>query len=64
MQAVILAAGQSSRFWPLNQRHKSLIKIMGKPLIWYTIQGLKKAGIKETIIIQSPGKDIEEKLKN
>jgi len=59
MQAVILAAGESSRFWPLNQRNKSLIKIMGKPLIWYTIDGLKEAGIKEVIIVQSPQKDIE-----
>jgi len=47
-QAVILAAGESSRFWPLNtravakggderssstQKHKSLLKIMGRPLI-------------------------------
>jgi UDP-N-acetylglucosamine diphosphorylase / glucose-1-phosphate thymidylyltransferase / UDP-N-acetylgalactosamine diphosphorylase / glucosamine-1-phosphate N-acetyltransferase / galactosamine-1-phosphate N-acetyltransferase len=63
-QAVILAAGQSSRFWPLNTKHKSLMKIMGKPLIWYTIDGLKKAGIKEAIIVQRPKKDIEEELKN
>jgi len=63
-QAVILAAGESSRFWPLNQRHKALIKIMGKPLIWYTIESLGKAGIKEVIIVQSPKKDIEEELKN
>jgi UDP-N-acetylglucosamine diphosphorylase/glucosamine-1-phosphate N-acetyltransferase len=64
MQAVILAAGQSSRFWPLNKSHKSLFKIMGKPLIWYTIKGLKKSGIKEIIIIQSPKKEIEKELKN
>jgi len=64
MQAVILAAGQSSRFWPLNQKHKSLIKIMGRPLIWYTIQGLKKTGIKEIIIIQSFEQDIEKELKD
>ena len=64
MQAVILAAGESSRFWPLNQRHKSLIKIMGRPLIWYTIENLKKAGIKEVIIVQGSKRDIEEKLKN
>lgn len=62
-QAVILAAGQSSRFWPLNSRHKSLIKIMGKPLIWYTIDGLKKSGIKEVIIVQGPKKEVEEELK-
>lgn len=63
-QAVILAAGESSRFWPLNDKHKSLIKIMGKPLIWYTLEGLRKAGIKEVVIIQSAKKDIEEELKN
>jgi bifunctional UDP-N-acetylglucosamine pyrophosphorylase/glucosamine-1-phosphate N-acetyltransferase len=63
-QVVILAAGESSRFWPLNQKHKSLIKIMGRPLIWYTIKGLKENGIKEIIIVQGPKKDIEEELKN
>lgn len=26
---------QSSRFWPLNQKHKSLFQLMGRPLIWY-----------------------------
>lgn len=64
MQAVILAAGESSRFWPLNQKHKSLLKIMGRPLIFYTIDGLKRAGIKDIIIVQGPKKDIEEELKN
>jgi len=64
MQAVILAAGESSRFWPLNQRNKSLIKIMGRPLIWYTIESLKKSGIKDIIIVQGPKKDIESELKN
>jgi bifunctional UDP-N-acetylglucosamine pyrophosphorylase/glucosamine-1-phosphate N-acetyltransferase len=63
MQAIILAAGESSRFWPLNKRHKSLFKIMGRPLIWYTINGLKKSGIKEIIIVQGPKKEIEKELK-
>jgi len=64
MKAVILAAGESSRIWPLNSRHKSLIKIMGKPLIWYTLDGLRKSKIKEIIIVQSPKRDIENELKN
>ncbi|MFA4998478.1 MAG: bifunctional sugar-1-phosphate nucleotidylyltransferase/acetyltransferase [Candidatus Paceibacterota bacterium] len=64
MQAVILAAGENSRFWPLNQTHKSLIKIMGRPLIWYTIEGLKKSGIKNIIIVQGKSKSVEEELKN
>lgn len=63
-QAVILAAGVSSRFWPLNQRHKSLLKIMGRPLIWHTIEGLKQVGTNDLVIIQGPKKDIEEELKN
>ncbi len=64
MQAVILAAGESSRFWPFNDSHKSLFKIMGKPIISYTVQGLINAGIKDIIIIQGPKKDIETELKN
>lgn len=64
LQAVILAAGESSRFWPLNPKHKCLIKIMGKPLIWYTLEGLRKNNIKEVVIIQGPKKDIEEELRN
>lgn len=64
MKAIILAAGFSSRFWPLNYQHKSLLKIMGRPLIFYTLESLKKTGIKDIIIIQGPKKDIEEELKN
>lgn len=64
MQAIILAAGESSRFWPLNKKHKSLFKIMEKPLIWYLIEGLKRLKIKEIIIVQSSKGDIEEELKN
>ncbi|MBM3258037.1 MAG: hypothetical protein FJZ05_02410 [Candidatus Nealsonbacteria bacterium] len=64
MQAVILAAGESSRFWPLNEKHKSLFKIMGRSLIWYTVESLKKAGIKDVIIVQDSKKEIEQDLKN
>jgi UDP-N-acetylglucosamine diphosphorylase / glucose-1-phosphate thymidylyltransferase / UDP-N-acetylgalactosamine diphosphorylase / glucosamine-1-phosphate N-acetyltransferase / galactosamine-1-phosphate N-acetyltransferase len=63
-QAVILAGGESSRFWPLNYKNKSLIKIMGKPLIWYAVDSLRKAGIKDIIVVQGPKKEIEEELKN
>ena len=62
MKAVILAAGESSRFWPLNSVHKSLLSIMGKPIIWWTIKGLKLAGIKEIIIVQGRERDIEKSL--
>ncbi len=63
MQAVILAAGESSRFWPLSENeHKALFRIMGKSIIQWTVESLKKSGIKEIIIIQSPKKDIEREL--
>ena len=63
MQAIILAAGESSRFWPLSEKkHKSLIKIMGKSLIEWTIEAIKRAGIKDIIIIQSPNSDLKKHL--
>jgi len=59
-QAVILAAGESSRFWPLSEnKHKSLVQIMGKPIIVWTIEALKRSGISEIIIVQSDDKTIE-----
>ena len=64
LQAVILAGGESLRFWPLNSRHKSLLRIMGKPLIWYTIDGLRKIGVEDIVIVQGSKRDIEEELKN
>ena len=63
MQAVILAAGESSRFWPLNYQHKSLLRVMGKPLIWHTVESLRGAGIRDVVIVQGPKKDIEEELR-
>lgn len=62
LQAVILAAGESSRFWPLNKKHKSLLRIAGKFLIQHTIDGLKKSGIKDIIVVQGDQKDIEKEL--
>jgi len=64
LQAVILAAGESSRFWPLNSNHKSLNRILGKPLIWYTIDALRQAGVKDIVVIQGPNRDVEEELKS
>jgi UDP-N-acetylglucosamine diphosphorylase/glucosamine-1-phosphate N-acetyltransferase len=62
LQAIILAAGESSRFWPLNYQHKSLIKIMGRPLIWYAIEGLRRANIRDIIIVQGKEKELEKEL--
>lgn len=51
MQAVILAAGESSRFFPFNLKPKPLVKIAGEPIIAYTIRAIKKAGINDVIIV-------------
>lgn len=63
MQAVILAAGESSRFKPLSEgKHKSLLKVMGKTLAEWTAEAVLKSGIKDIIIVSSP-KD-EKEFKN
>lgn len=61
--AVILAAGESSRFWPLNSRHKSLFYLMGKPILWWNLRGVEKVGIKKVFIVQSSLKDVEKELR-
>ena len=62
-QAVILAAGESSRFWPLcEDSHKSLIRLLGQPLIVWALRALSRAGISRTIIVQSPERPIERAL--
>lgn len=61
MQAVILAAGQSSRFFPFaSESHKSLVEVLGKPLIEHTIGAIAKSGISEIIIVQGKDSKVEE----
>jgi NDP-sugar pyrophosphorylase family protein len=51
MKAMILAAGLGTRLRPLTDTTpKALIPIRGKPLLYYLIQRLKKAGVSEIII--------------
>lgn len=62
-QAVILAAGESSRFWPLGEdSHKSLIQLLGQPLILWTLRALSRAGMGQAIIVQSAERPIEKAL--
>lgn len=54
MQAVILAAGKSSRLYPLaNGMHKSMISLLGKPILEHTIERMKRVGIKNLVIVVS-----------
>ena len=48
--AVILAAGASSRFAPLSyERHKALIEVKGEVLIERQIRQLREGGVKRYI---------------
>lgn len=51
MKAMILAAGLGTRLKPLTDvMPKAMVPINGKPLLWHTIQKLKKSGFDEIII--------------
>jgi bifunctional UDP-N-acetylglucosamine pyrophosphorylase/glucosamine-1-phosphate N-acetyltransferase len=63
MKAVILAAGQSSRFKPLSDnQHKGLTKVLGRPIIEHTIEELREADVDEIIVVQSPNREMKEAL--
>jgi len=62
MQAVILAAGESSRCWPFNYQHKSQIKIFGKSLIYWTLKSISGKGIKDIVLVISPNSTLREEL--
>jgi bifunctional UDP-N-acetylglucosamine pyrophosphorylase/glucosamine-1-phosphate N-acetyltransferase len=55
MQALILAAGECSRFWPLNDRHKAMNKVQGKTILQRTIDSVRRYGIDDIIVVRSPG---------
>lgn len=62
MQAVILAAGKSSRFYPFNIAHKAFLPILGKPLIMHTVESIVRSHITDIIIVVSPDNPIQEAL--
>lgn len=51
-QALLLAAGESSRFWPLaTNRHKCELPLLGKTLINRTVAALVEKGITNIVIV-------------
>lgn len=49
--AVILAGGDSGRFWPLEE--KIFFSIFGKPLLYHSLNRLKAEGIEEYLVVHS-----------
>lgn len=56
MKGVILAGGTGSRLYPLTKvTNKHLLPVYDKPMIFYPIQTLLDAGIKEIMIVSGRG---------
>ncbi len=64
--AILLAAGMGTRLRPYtDQLPKPLTKILGKPIIEYSLNALKSAGIKNIIIVTGYlGSEIRRRLKD
>lgn len=55
MKAVILVAGKGTRLRPLTEvTNKNLLGLYDKPVIYYSIEKLVKAGIENIMIVVSP----------
>lgn len=62
-QAVILAAGESSRFYPYNKLgHKCLVTLGGQTLIKRTLLALKKKHITNIVIIEGVDEPVSKSL--
>lgn len=62
-QVVILAGGESSRFFPFNSLHKTFFKIAGKTILERTVESVKKMDPKEIILVLSSKNFDQEKAK-
>ncbi|PIR54727.1 spore coat protein [Candidatus Peregrinibacteria bacterium CG10_big_fil_rev_8_21_14_0_10_36_19] len=56
MKGIILAGGTGSRLHPLTKvTNKHLLPVYNKPMIYYPIFALRKAGIKDVMIVSGKG---------
>lgn len=55
MKGIILAGGMATRLRPLTLvTNKHLLPVYNKPMIYYPIESMVKAGVKEVLITSSP----------
>jgi len=55
IKGVVLAGGKGTRLWPVTKvAGKHFLPVGDKPIIYYPILTLKKAGVKDILIVCGP----------